>query len=165
MTHISATRVRSSSGRQYHIGLKEGELAENILLCGDPARVEKVAAYFDEKSKPITHREYVTVTGTYKGVPLSVMATGIGCDNTEIALIEISQILKKATIIRIGSCSALKEHVELGEVIISTGAVRLENTTDSYVCPGYPAIAHYEIVSALIDSAKSQEIPYSVGIT
>lgn len=165
MTNISATRVRSSSGRQYHIGLKEGELAEYILLCGDPGRVEKVAAHFDEASAPVTHREYVTVTGKYKGMPLSVMATGIGTDNTEIALVEISQIVKKATLIRIGSCSALKKHVELGEVVISTGAVRLENTTSAYVCDGYPAVAHYETVTALVAAAQKLKIPYSVGIT
>jgi len=165
MTNISATRVRSSSGRQYHIGLKEGELAEYILLCGDPARVEKVAAHFDEKVEPIKNREYVTVTGKYKGMPLSVMSTGMGPDNTEMALVEISQIVKNATLIRIGTCSALKEKVELGEVIISTGAVRLENTTDFYVCPGYPAVAHHETVASLIDSAKAQKIPYSIGIT
>lgn len=164
-TRISATKVHSSSGRQYHIGLKGGELAPRILLCGDPARVEKVAKHFDERSEPIRHREYVTVTGKYKGVPVSVMATGIGPDNTEIAVIEISQIIQKATLIRIGSCSALKKHVNLGDVIISTGALRLENTTSAYVDDGFPAVASPEVTSALIRAAQENKTPYHVGLT
>lgn len=165
MTYKSAELVQTAEGRQYHIGLKPGDLAPYILLCGDPARVEKVAQYLTETTKPIRHREYVTVSGRYEGVPVSVMATGMGPDNTEIAVVEISQLLKEATLIRIGSCGGLKKGVELADLVISTGAVRLENTTSAYVCEGYPAVAHYQVTQALVEAAKELRFPYHVGLT
>lgn len=161
----SAEIVATTEGRQYHMGVGPGEVASSILLCGDPARAYKVAQYFEKASKPITNREYVTITGRYKGFPLTVVATGIGPDNTEIAVIELSQIVKSPTFIRIGSCSSLKKDISIGDVIISTGAVRLENTSTYFVCEGYPAVAHYEIVEALVKGARSKKIPFHVGIT
>lgn len=165
MTYLSAEDVQTASGRQYHIGLSPGDLSPYILLCGDPARAEKVARHFKKTKAPIKHREYVTITGEYEGFPISVMATGIGPDNTEIALVEISNLLKEATLLRIGSCSGLKKEMKLADVIISTGAVRLENTTASYVCEGYPAIAHFEAVLALIEAATKLKMPFHTGIT
>lgn len=165
MTFQSAEQVQTKERKQYHIGLKPGDLAPYILLCGDPARVERVAKLMTDTKPAISHREYVTITGRYKGVPVSVMATGMGPDNTEIALVEISQLLQEATLIRIGSCGGLKKGVELADLVISTGAVRLENTTNSYVCEGYPAVAHHEVTQALIDAAKELKHPYHVGIT
>src|SRR3989338_4256231 len=94
-TFHSAEIVKTAEGRQYHIGLAPGEVAPFILLCGDPARVEKAASLMDEVGKETSHREYVTVTGKYKGVPVSVMATGMGPVNTEIALVELSQVVEK----------------------------------------------------------------------
>lgn len=152
-------------GRQYHIGLKPGDLASTVLLCGDPARVEKVAKHLTNTKPPVVHREFVTVSGLYEGIPVSVMATGMGPDNTEIAVVEMAQILKEATLIRIGSCGGLKKGVELADLVISTGAVRLENTTQSYVCDGYPAIAHYEVTQALVQAAARLQFPFHVGIT
>ncbi|OGQ04122.1 MAG: hypothetical protein A3F82_07255 [Deltaproteobacteria bacterium RIFCSPLOWO2_12_FULL_44_12] len=161
----SAERVQTKTGKQYHIGLGPGDLAPYILLCGDPGRVQKVAKYFKKKKAAKSHREYVTVTGTYEGIPISVMSTGIGPDNTEIALVEISQIVKQPTFIRIGSCGGLKKGMEIGDLVVSTGAVRLENTTSFFVCDGYPAVAHYEIVSALVQAAKGLKVRHHVGIT
>lgn len=165
MTFLSAERLQTKEGKQYHIGLKPKDLAPYILLCGDPARVEKVAKQLADAKPPIRHREYVTVTGRYQEIPLSVMATGIGPDNTEIALVEIAQLVKGATLIRIGSCGGLKKGVELADLVISTGAVRLENTTQYYVCDGYPAVAHYEVTQALIAAAQQLQFPYHVGLT
>ena len=165
MTYQSAEQVQTATGKQYHIGLEPGDLAPYILLCGDPARVERVAKLMTDTKPAVAHREYLTITGRYEGVPVSVMATGMGPDNTEIALVEISQIIKEATLIRIGSCGGLKKGVELADLVISTGAVRLENTTNSYVCDGYPAVAHHEVTQALIQAAQKLKHPYHVGIT
>lgn len=165
MAYQSAEQVQTEEKKQYHIGLKPGDLAPTILMCGDPARVEKVSKHFTDKKGPIVHRDYVTVTGKYEGIPVSVMATGMGPDNTEIAVIEIAQIVKEATLIRIGSCGGLKKGVELADLVISTGAVRLENTTHAYVCDGYPAVAHYEVIAALIAAAQNLKQPYHVGLT
>lgn len=164
-TFKSAEIVSTAEGRQYHIGLGPKDVAPYILLCGEPKRVERVAKYFEKKSEPISSREYLTVTGTYKGIPVSVMATGMGPDNTEIAVVEISQIVKSPTLIRIGSCGALKKGIELGELVISTGAVRLENTSTYFVHEGYPAVAHHEVVAALISAAQKKKFRHHVGIT
>ena len=76
-TFKSAEIVETEEGRQYHIGCKPGDVAPNILLCGDPARAYRVASYFKNAKEPITSREFVTITGEYKGMPMTVMATGI----------------------------------------------------------------------------------------
>ena len=164
-TFHSAEIVKTAEGRQYHIGIAPGEIAPYILMCGDPARVHKIAAYFETKNAPIAHRDYVTITGKYKGMPLSVMATGMGPDNTEIALVEISQVVKNPTLIRVGTSGGLLKEAGLGDLLISTGAVRLENTSTFFVHEGYPAIAHYEVVQALITAARQKKIAHHVGLT
>ena len=164
-TFKSAEQVSDASGRQYHIGLAPGDVAPNILLCGDPARAHRVASYFEKAGKPILCREFVTITGTYRKLPITVMATGMGPDNTEIAFVELSQIVKRPTFIRIGSSGALKKGIELGDLVVSTGAVRMENTSTAFVCEGYPAVAHHEVVLALLEAAKAKKVPYHAGLT
>ena len=161
----SAEMVSTKEGRQYHIGLAPGEAAPNILLCGDPARARRVAAYFEEKGPEIANREYVTITGKYRNLPMTVMATGMGPDNTEMAIVELSQIVKQPTFIRIGSSGALKKGIELADLVITTGAVRLENTSTQFVTEGYPAVAHHEVVLALLEAAQKKALPYHVGLT
>jgi len=161
----SAEIVSTDEGKQYHIGLKPGDVAPNILLCGDPARAYRVASYFDNAGEPITSREYVTITGEYHGIPTTVMATGMGPDNTEIAFVELSQIVKSPTFIRIGSSGALKQGIELGDLVVSSGSVRLENTSLAYVLEGYPAHAHYEVVLALLEAAKRKGVRFHLGLT
>ncbi len=164
-TFTSAEVVSDSEGRQYHIGCKPGDVADSILMCGDPARAHRVAAYFDKAGEPISSREYVTITGEYKGVPLTVMATGMGADNTEIAVVELSQITKNPTFIRIGSSGGLTKGIELGDLVIASGAVRMENTSTAFVVEGYPAVAHYECVMALLEAAKRTGAPHHLGLT
>ncbi len=164
-TFKSAEIVSDEQGRQYHIGLTKDDVASNILLCGDPKRAHRVASYFDHASVPICSREYVTITGEYQGMPMTVMATGMGPDNTEIAFIELSQLIESPTMIRIGSSGALQSHIGLGDLVISSGAVRLENTSTQFVVEGYPAIAHHEVILALLESANSLSMPYHVGVT
>ncbi|MDO8526257.1 MAG: nucleoside phosphorylase [Deltaproteobacteria bacterium] len=163
--YLSAERVQTASGKQYHIGCGPGDLASYILLCGDPARVDKVAKLLKNVKPAIKHREYVSITGTWQGIPVSVMATGMGPDNTEIAVVEIAQIVESPTLIRIGSSGGLKKEAAIGDLAISTGAVRLENTTDFFVCDGYPAVAHHEVLLALIEAADQSNFSYHVGLT
>jgi uridine phosphorylase len=164
-TFKSAEIVATQEGRQYHIGLAPGEVAPYILLCGDPERARRVASYFDKTGPEITNREYVTITGKYSSLPMTVMATGMGPDNTEIAVIELSQIVENPTFIRIGSSGALKKGIELADLVITTGAVRLENTSTAFVVEGYPAVAHHEVVLALLEAAKRKGFQYHVGLT
>ena len=151
--------------RQYHIGLGPGELAEYILLPGDPDRSARVASRFDSIELEQQHREFATVTGTYRGQRVSVVSTGIGTDNVEIVVAEILAITERPTFIRVGSCGALQPEMALGDLAITTGAVRLESTTSFFVHDGYPAVAHYEAVVALVEAAERLGHRYHVGIT
>jgi uridine phosphorylase len=154
-----------TGNRQYHIALEEGELAEYVLLVGDPGRVAKVASRWETVEVERANREITTATGTYRGMPISCMSTGMGTDNVEIVLAEVMEITRGATFIRVGSSGALQPEIGLGDLIISTGAVRLENTTDFYVHPGFPAIAHRDVVWALEQGCREQGIRYHVGLT
>jgi len=151
--------------RQYHIALGPGELAEYILLPGDPDRTARIAARLDSIELERRHREFASVTGTYRGERVSVVSTGIGTDNVEIVVAEILAVTERPTFIRVGSCGALQPEVGLGDLIISTGAVRLESTTSYFVHDGYPAIAHYEAVVALIEAAERLGHRAHVGVT
>ena len=151
MARPSAEIVKTRAGRQYHIGVAPGEAAPYILLCGDPARAERTAARFDRVRVRRANREFVTFTGTLDGVPISVMGTGIGPDNMEIAVVELSQVAPNASFIRIG------------DLVISSGAVRLENTSTYFVEEGYPAVAHHEPLLALIEATAGKRA--HLGIT
>ena len=151
--------------RQYHIGLGPGELAEYILLPGDPDRTARIAARLDSIELERRHREFVSATGTYRGERVSIVSTGIGTDNVEIVVAEILAVTERPTFIRVGSCGALQPEVGLGDLIISTGAVRLESTTSYFVHDGYPAVAHHEAVIALIEAAERLGHRAHVGIT
>ena len=159
-------RVAIPAGeRQYHIGLGPGELAEYIVLPGDQDRTDRIAALFDSVELRHRHREFSTATGMYKGLRVSCVSTGIGTDNVEIVVSEILAITDHPTFIRIGSCGALQEGMGLGDLVISTGSVRLETTTNWFVHEGYPAVAHYEAILALEEAATRLGHPHHLGIT
>lgn len=153
------------SNRQYHIDLAPGELAEYIMLPGDQDRTAKVAARFDAVEFQKRHREFASATGTYKGRRVSCVSTGIGTDNIEIVLAEILAITDKPTFVRIGSCGVLRDEIALGDLVITTGAVRLEATTNYFVHEGYPAVADYVAVAALVEAAHRLGNKAHLGIT
>jgi uridine phosphorylase len=160
------TRVALPTGeRQYHIGLGPGELAEYILLPGDPDRTTRIAARLDSIELERRNREFATVTGTYRGQRVSIVSTGIGTDNVEIVVVEILAITERPTFIRVGTSGALQEGIGLGDLIISSGSVRLEATTGFFVHEGYPALAHHEAIVALIEAAERLGHRYHVGVT
>jgi uridine phosphorylase len=153
------------SDRQYHIDLARGELAEYILLPGDQDRTAKVAARFENVEFQRRHREFASATGTFKGRRMSVVSTGIGADNIEIVIAEILAITDKPTFVRIGSCGVLRDDIGLGDLVISTGAVRLEATTKYFVHEGYPAVADYRAVAARVEAANRLGHTAHLGIT
>ncbi len=159
-------RVAVPTGdRQYHIDLGPGDLAEYILLPGDQDRVEIVASHFDTVELRHRHREFATATGTYRGLRVSCVSTGIGTDNVEIVLSEILAITNRPTLIRIGSSGALQPGMEVGDLVISTGSLRLETTTSWFVHEGYPAVAHHEAVLALVEAATRLGHRHHVGLS
>ena len=159
-------RVALPAGeRQYHIGLGPGDLAEYILLPGDPDRTDRIATRLENIEGEWRHREFASVTGTYRGERISVVSTGIGADNVEIVVAEILAITERPTFIRVGSCGALQPEIAVGDLIISSGSVRLEATTSFFVHDGYPAVADYEAVAALVEAAAKLGHRAHVGIT
>jgi uridine phosphorylase len=159
-------RIATPQGeRQYHIGLGPGDLAEYVLLPGDPDRTARIATLLDDVELEHRHREFASATGTYRGQRISIVSTGIGTDNVEIVLAEVLAITERPTFIRVGSCGSLQAGIGLGDLVITTGAVRLETTTSWYVHDGYPAIADYEAVVALIEAAARLGHRAHLGIT
>jgi uridine phosphorylase len=163
---ISDRRIAIPAGeRQYHIGLGPGELAEYILLPGDPDRTARIASRFESIELERRNREFASATGRFRGRRVSVVSTGIGTDNVEIVVAEILAITERPTFIRVGSCGALQPEMNLGDLVITSGAVRLESTTSFFVHDGYPAVADYEAVVALIEAAERLGHRYHVGVT
>jgi uridine phosphorylase len=141
MTHHTRSELMISDGVAYHIGVQVEDLASQLILVGDPARAELVAARFDAVHTRRQHREYVTLTGTYQGLPVSVMGTGIGTDNVEIALVEAWSLLAfdadtctrladapRMTVIRVGTSGGVQPDVDPGTAAIATYAVGLDST-------------------------------------
>jgi uridine phosphorylase len=166
VANLEDRRIAVPEGeQQYHIGLGPGQLAEYILLPGDPDRTARIATRFDSIELEHRHREFASVTGMYRGTRMSVVSTGIGTDNVEIVLAEILAITTRPTFIRVGSCGSLQPEMELGDLVISTGAVRLESTTSYFVHDGYPALAHYEAILALIEASSRLGHRAHMGLT
>ncbi|WP_435146198.1 nucleoside phosphorylase [Halobaculum sp. P14] len=150
--------------KQYHVAVGPDDVAETVLLPGNPERVDKVTALWDDSEEVAQHREYRTATGTYDDEPLSVTSTGIGSPSAAIAVEELARAGVE-TFIRVGSCGALQEGMEVGDLVISSGGVRQEGTSKEYVREDYPAVADQEVVSALVAAAERLGYDYHVGVT
>ena len=159
----SASIAEDSQGRQYHIAVAPGEISRYVLLPGDPARTDLISSMWDERRLVAEHREFRTYTGTYRGVPISVTSTGIGAPSAVIAVEELLRI-GADTFIRVGTMGAIRSEIEPGDLVIGTGAVRLEGASHEYVMPEYPAAASYEVVLALIEAAERLGLRYHVGV-
>jgi len=149
---------------QYHIGLKTGDIGRYVLMPGDPGRVSKIASYFDESEHVVSNREYTTYRGTVDGIKIAATSTGIGCPSTAIAVEELIKV-GADTFIRIGTAGSLQKEVGLGDVCITTGAVREEGTTRQYVPLSYPAVADLDVSLALREAAKKLGIKSHCGIS
>ncbi|TXT57773.1 MAG: Uridine phosphorylase [Candidatus Thorarchaeota archaeon] len=161
---VSAKRPETPDRKQYHIEVEKGAVAPTVLLPGDPQRVRKISSKWDSFEEVANHRQYVTHTGKYKGASISACSTGIGGPGAAIALEELANVGVR-NFIRVGSCATLKDDIDIGDLIISTGAVRLEGTSKQYIRPEYPAIASYEVVLALIEAAETIGITYHLGLS
>jgi uridine phosphorylase len=156
---------RNDQGRFCHLNCGVGDLAPYIFTCGDPARAVKLARRFDKVALRRRNREFLTYTGTYKDIPVSVIATGIGAAASAIAVVEAAQCAAPATFIRLGSTGALQAGLKLGDLVITARALRDEDTTRHYAPPDREAQAHPEVLAALIEAATALNAPYQVGVT
>lgn len=151
------------SGKQYHTGVGPGDVGRYVILPGDPKRCEKIAEYFDNPVLIADSREYVTYTGTIEGEKVSVTSTGIGGPSAAIAIDELSKC-GADTFIRVGTCGGMQEEVLGGDVVIATGAVRMEGTSREFAPIEYPAVADFGVTSALIEGAKKIGVRNHTGV-
>jgi uridine phosphorylase len=154
----------ASDEMQYHVELEPGDVADSVLLPGNPERVDKVTPLWDDHEEVAHHREYRTATGHYDGAEISVTSTGIGSPSAAIAVEELARV-GADTFIRVGSCGAIQPEMDVGDLVITRGAVRQEGTSKEYVREDYPAVADEEVVSALIAAAERLGHDYHVGLT
>jgi len=149
---------------QYHLEVRPDDVADSVLLPGNPERVDKVVEFWDGHDDVAHHREYRTATGTHEGTPISVTSTGIGAPSAGIAVEELARV-GADTFLRVGSCGAITEEASVGDLVITTGAVRQEGTSKEYVREEYPATADDRVVSALVAAAEELGYDYHLGVT
>ena len=153
----------SQDGIQYHVDLKAGDVGKYVILPGDPKRCKMIAQYFDNEELVADKREYTTYTGYLNGVKVSVTSTGIGGPSASIALEELVKVGAEK-FIRVGTCGGIDVDVKGGDLVIATGAVRMEGTSKEYAPIEFPAVADLEIVNALVQAGKNLNEECHVGI-
>ncbi|MCL1789279.1 MAG: uridine phosphorylase [Oscillospiraceae bacterium] len=138
---------------QYHLQVTAEQVGKYVIMPGDPGRVAKIAALIDNAEHIATNREYVTYTGSLGGVPVSVVSTGIGGPSAAIALEELIRC-GCHTFIRVGTSGGINLKVTGGDLVVATASIRGDGTSAEYLTPGYPAVADFDVVTALVESAK-----------
>lgn len=150
----------------FHLGLTRDQLqgATLAILPGDPGRVPKIAALFDEPRPLASNREYNSYLGFADGVPVIVCSTGIGGPSTSIAVEELAQ-LGVRTFLRVGTTGAIQPHIAVADVIVTTGSVRMDGASLHFAPIEYPAVADLDCTNALVTAARSLDLNVHTGIT
>ncbi len=148
--------------KQPHLLIEAGDVNEIALLPGDPGRVDRIAGQCDSSAVVSENREYKVVNATYEGIDLSICSTGIGCPSAAIAIEELERVGVESAL-RVGTTGALQSGIEIGDMVVATGAAKDEGTTKRYESVAYPAVADYAVLSALVDGANSQGEEVHVG--
>ena len=150
----------------YHLDLDEDKIqgAQIALLPGDPGRVPGIAKTqpFQNGCEIANKREYRSWLAHLGGIPVLVMSTGIGGSSTSIAVDELAQ-LGVRTFLRVSKTGAIQPHIAVGDVVVTTGAVRLDGASLHDAPVEYPAVVHYEVVQALVQAAQTEGIPIHTG--
>ena len=163
MSKVSA-EAPSFDGKMPHLMCRKGEVADIVLLPGDPGRVKMFEDLCQDFHIVASNREYTVGTGKYKGVPVSVCSTGIGAPSAEIAVIELIELGAKA-LIRIGGTGVLPEDIRCGDMVINTATMRMGGASCFYAPESYPAVASFEVVQCLIDACQDAGVKYWKGIS
>ena len=137
--------IINGDGSIFHLHLKPEQLADKVILVGDPGRVSLVASHFESKECDIESREFHTITGIYHGKRISVVSTGIGCDNIDIVLNELDALanidfqtrtekeqIRELTLVRIGTCGGLQEYTPVGTFIASEKSIGFDGLLNFY---------------------------------
>ena len=152
-----------SPDEEFHLKITNKEIGRYVLMCGDPARVEKIASYLDNPVYLKTNREYTIWNGMLEGEKVTVCSHGIGGPSTAIAVEELIHCGAN-TFIRIGTAGGMNPDVLGGDVVIATGAIRMEGTSREYAPIEFPAVADYDVVSCLIAGARDEHERYHAGV-
>jgi uridine phosphorylase len=150
----------------FHLDLVRDQLdgATVAVLPGDPGRVPKIAALLDEPASLSSNREFASWLGRAGGTPIVVCSTGIGGPSTSIAVEELAQ-LGVRTFLRVGTTGAIQPDIDIADVIITTGSVRMDGASGHFAPYEYPAVAHYDCVHALVESASELGRRAHLGVT
>ena len=150
-------------GLQYHLQIRPGDVGRYVILPGDPKRCEKIAKHFEDTKLIADSREFVTYTGYLDGEKVSVTSTGIGGPSASIAMEELV-LCGADTFIRVGTCGGIELDVKGGDIVVATGAVRMEGTSREYAPIEYPAVADLDVTNALVAACKDLGYPYHTGV-
>ena len=149
--------------RQYHVQLGAGDVGKYVILTGDPKRCQKIAEHFEGAELVADSREFTTYTGYLNGEKVSVTSTGIGGPSAAIALEELVNV-GADTFIRVGTSGGMQLDVKSGDLVIATGAVRMEGTSKEYAPIEFPAVSDFAVTNALVQAAENLELPYHIGV-
>lgn len=152
--------------RAYHLGLSKEDVAGATLalLPGAPERTEVLAQAFGKAKVLAFHREFKSVLAESKVGKILVVSTGIGGSSLSIAVEELAR-LGIQWFIRVGTCGAIQENIDVGDLVISEGAIRLDGASEHYAPLAYPAVADWRVVKVLQEACEVAGIPYHIGIT
>lgn len=151
------------AGLQYHLQIRKGDVGRYVILPGDPKRCEKIAAYLEKPVLVADSREYKTYTGYLEGEKVSVTSTGIGGPSASIALEELAQC-GADTFVRVGTCGGMDLEVKGGDLVVATGAIRMEGTSKEYAPIEFPAVPDLQVTNALAEAAKRCGCTYHTGV-
>lgn len=157
------TDYMGGTGVQYHIHTKKGDVGRYVILPGDPGRCELIARHFDDGEFVVSNREYTTYSGCLDGEKVSVTSTGIGGPSASIAIEELVRC-GADTFIRVGTCGGIALQVESGDVVIATGAIRMEGTSREYAPIEFPAVSDFSVTLALKSAAEKLGLRHHLGI-
>lgn len=149
--------------KMYHIGLDDSHKAKYAILPGDPARVEKIAQFLDNPKKIGQNREYTTYLGQLEGENVLVMSTGMGGPSAAIGVEELFKTGVR-NFIRVGTCGGMQLDIVGGDVVIATGSIKLDGTSDEYVPKEFPAVSNFELTSSLVAASKELGFKTHTGI-
>ena len=156
-------KYSGEEGLQYHVQLRKGDIGRYVILTGDPKRCVKIAEHLEGARLMADSREYMTYTGTLEGEKVSVLSTGIGGPSAAIAMEEAVNC-GADTFLRVGTCGGMQEEILGGDLVIATGAVRMEGTTKEYAPVEFPAVADFAVAGALKNAAERLDYRYHMGV-
>lgn len=148
---------------QPHLFVGEGDVAEYVLLTGDPKRVGMMAELLDDARKVAEFRHYVTYSGKFRGIDVTINGTGIGAPATAIAVEELANVGGRV-FIRVGTTGALQPDIAIGDLVIASGAMRYDGATKQYAPIEMPAVADPIVTYKMVDAARRLRVPYHIGV-